>query len=58
VIVFAWAAAALGYTTRDASSLVGVVAIGTAAGAVIASLRMRLDQATRVIRSASPWACS
>jgi len=49
VIVFAWAAAALGYTTRDASSLVGVVAIGTAAGAIIASLRMRLDQATRVI---------
>jgi hypothetical protein len=49
VIVFAWAAAALGYTTKDASSLVGVVAIGTAAGAVIASMRMRLDQATRVI---------
>ncbi|MGZ5238205.1 MAG: lysophospholipid transporter LplT, partial [Caldimonas sp.] len=49
VIVFAWAAVALGYTTTQASSLVGVVAIGTAAGAVIASLRMRLDQATRVI---------
>ena len=49
VIVFAWAAIALGYTTKDASSLVGVVAIGTAAGAILASMRMRLDQATRVI---------
>ena len=49
VIVFAWAAAALGYTTTQASSLVGVVAIGTAAGAVFASMRMRLDQATAVI---------
>jgi MFS family permease len=49
VIVFAWAAAALGYTTTQASSLVGVVAIGTAVGAVVASLRCRLDQATGVI---------
>ncbi len=49
VIVFAWAAAALGYSTQQASSLVGVVAIGTAAGAIAASMRMRLDQATRVI---------
>jgi MFS family permease len=49
VIVFAWAAAALGFTTTQASSLVGVVAIGTAAGAIIASVYMRLDQATRVI---------
>jgi hypothetical protein len=49
VIVFAWAAAALGYNTTQASSLVGVVAIGTAAGAIVASMRMRLDQATRVI---------
>ena len=49
VIVFAWAAAALGYTTQQASSLVGVVAVGTAAGAIFASMRMRLDQATRVI---------
>ena len=49
VIVFAWAAAALGYGTTQASSLVGVVAIGTAAGAIIASVRMRLDQATNVI---------
>ena len=49
VIVFAWAAAALGYTTTQASSLVGVVAVGTAAGAVLASMRVRLDHATRVI---------
>ena len=49
VIVFAWAAAALGYTTTQASSLVGVVAIGTAVGAVLASMWMRLDRATNVI---------
>ena len=48
-IVLAWSAAALGYSTTQASSLVGVVAIGTAVGAVIASMRMRLDQATSVI---------
>ena len=49
VIVFAWAAAALGYTVTQASTLVGVVAIGTAVGAIFASTRMRLDQATKVI---------
>ncbi len=48
-IVLAWAAAALGYSTTQASSLVGVVAIGTAIGAVVASLRMRLEHATRVM---------
>jgi MFS family permease len=48
-IVLAWAAAALGYGTTQASSLVGVVAIGTAVGAVVASVVMRLDRATRVI---------
>ena len=48
-IVLAWAAAALGYSTTQASSLVGVVAIGTAAGAVVASLRVKLDRATTVI---------
>jgi hypothetical protein len=48
-IVLAWAAAALGYGTTQASSLVGVVAIGTAAGAVVASVTMRLDRATAVI---------
>jgi LPLT family lysophospholipid transporter-like MFS transporter len=48
-IVLAWAAAALGYSVTQASTLVGVVAIGTAVGAVVASLRMRLDMATSVI---------
>jgi MFS family permease len=48
-IVLAWAALALGYSTTQASSLVGVVAIGTAAGAIVASLSMRLDKATNVI---------
>jgi MFS family permease len=48
-IVLAWASAALGYTVTQASTLVGVVAIGTAVGAVAASLRMRLDQATNVM---------
>ncbi len=48
-IVLAWAAASLGYTTTQASSLVGVVAIGTALGAVVASMAMRLDKAPRVI---------
>ncbi|HEX5688168.1 MAG TPA: lysophospholipid transporter LplT [Ideonella sp.] len=49
VIVFAWAAAALSYDTTKASSLVGVVAIGTAVGAVVASFLMKLDRATNVI---------
>ena len=48
-IVLAWAAAALGYGTTQASSLVGVVAIGTAVGAVLASVAMRLDQAVKVM---------
>jgi LPLT family lysophospholipid transporter-like MFS transporter len=48
-IVLAWSAAALGYNTTQASSLVGVVAIGTAAGAILASMHMRLDQATRLM---------
>jgi len=47
--VFAWAAVALGYDTTKASSLVGVVVVGTALGAVAASMKMRLDQATKVI---------
>jgi MFS family permease len=49
LIVFAWAAAALGYTTSQASNLVGVVIIGSVAGAVIASITTRLDRATNVI---------
>ena len=48
-IVLAWAAMALGYSVTQASSLVGVVAVGTAVGAVVASLRMRLEFATRVM---------
>ena len=48
-IVLGWAAVALGYDVAKASALVGVVAVGTAVGAVMASMRMKLDQATRVI---------
>ncbi|RDI28883.1 MFS transporter [Pseudacidovorax intermedius] len=48
-IVLAWASLALGYSTPQASALTGVVAIGTAVGAVVASVRMRLDMATQVI---------
>jgi len=48
-IVLAWAAAALGYGTTQASSLVGVVAVGTAFGAILASVVMKLDRATGVI---------
>lgn len=48
-IILAWAAAALSYTTTQASALGGVVAIGTAVGAIVASVRMRLDMATQVI---------
>jgi len=49
LIVFAWAAAALGYGTTQASSLAGVVIIGSVFGAVSASMTMRLDRATSVI---------
>jgi MFS transporter, LPLT family, lysophospholipid transporter len=48
-IVIAWAAAALYYNTSQAAKLVGVVAIGTAVGAVIASMKSSLDRATNVI---------
>jgi MFS transporter, LPLT family, lysophospholipid transporter len=48
-IVLAWAAAALTYDTATASKLVGVVAIGTAVGAVLASMKSSLDRATNVI---------
>lgn len=49
-IVLAWAAAALDYTVTQASALQGVVAIGMAIGAVIASMRMRLEDGPRVIK--------
>ena len=48
-IVLAWASVALGYGTTEASRLVGVVAIGTAGGAIVASVAMKLDRATGVI---------
>jgi LPLT family lysophospholipid transporter-like MFS transporter len=48
-IILAWSAAALGYSTTQASSLSGVVALGTAFGAVLASMRVRLDRATSVM---------
>jgi MFS transporter, LPLT family, lysophospholipid transporter len=49
VIVFPWAAVALGYGTTQASSLAGVVVLGTAASAVAASLLVKLDKATTLI---------
>ncbi|RZI92890.1 MAG: lysophospholipid transporter LplT, partial [Variovorax sp.] len=45
-IVLAWASLALGYSTTQASALTGEVTIGMAVGAVVASMRMRLDMAT------------
>jgi len=48
-LVLAWAAVALGYTTTQATNLQGVVAVGTAVGAVVASVHMRLDRATSII---------
>ena len=49
LIVFAWAAAALGYGTTQASNLAGVVIVGSVLGAVLASTFMRLDKATWVL---------
>ncbi len=49
VIVFPWAAAALGYSTTQASSLAGVVVVGTAVSAIVASMTMRLDKAVKLI---------
>ena len=48
-VVLTWAAIALGYTVTQASALQGVVAIGMAVGAVLASMRMRLVDGPRVI---------
>jgi hypothetical protein len=39
----------LGYSVTQASALQGVVAIGMAVGAVVASMRMRLEDGPRVI---------
>ena len=49
LIVFAWAAAALGYGTTQASNLAGVVIVGSVIGAVVASTRMKLEHAVRVL---------
>jgi MFS transporter, LPLT family, lysophospholipid transporter len=49
LIVFAWAAAALGYSTAQASNLAGIVVIGSVLGAVVASMVCKLDRATNVI---------
>jgi MFS family permease len=51
-IVLAWAAAALNYSTTQATNLVAVVALGTALGAVYASMKMRLDEAPKVMNLA------
>ena len=56
-IVLAWAAAALGYTVTQASALQGVVAIGMAVGAVVASLKMRLEDGPRVISMGIGMGC-
>lgn len=48
-IVLAWASVALGYSVTQASALQGVVAIGMAVGAVVASMRMRLEDGPRVM---------
>ena len=48
-IVLTWAAVALGYTVTQASALQGVVAIGLAGGAVVASMRMKLEHGPKVI---------
>ncbi len=49
VIVFTWAAAALGYGTTQASNLAGVVVIGSVIGAVTASMAMKLERAVTVL---------
>ena len=48
-LVLAWAAAAMAYSTTQATNLQGVVALGTAVGAIVASMQMRLDKAVKVI---------
>ncbi|MGH8765151.1 MAG: lysophospholipid transporter LplT [Burkholderiales bacterium] len=48
-ILIDWSADALGFNLSDASLLQGVAALGIALGAVSASMRVRLDQATKVI---------
>ena len=49
LIVLTWASAALGYGVTAASNLVGVVAIGTTIGAVVASSQCKLDRAANLL---------
>ena len=48
-IVIDWSSTALGYNLSDASLLQGMAAFGIALGAVLASMRVRLDKAVKVI---------
>jgi len=48
-IMIEWSRAALGYGLSRAAILQGVCALGIAAGAVIASVQVRLDRSVRVI---------
>jgi len=48
-LILTWAAVALGYSVTGASVLIGAVAVGTAFGALAASVNTRLDQAPRFI---------
>jgi MFS transporter, LPLT family, lysophospholipid transporter len=48
-IILAWGAIAMGYSVTESSNLIGVVAIGTAIGAVVASMYVRLDKAPSVM---------
>ena len=49
LIVFAWAAAALGYGTTQASNLAVVVIVGSIVGAVVAATQLKLEHAVRVL---------
>lgn len=48
-IVLAWSAVVLGLNVSQSSLLIGVVAIGTALGAVVAAMHTRLDKAASVL---------
>ncbi|MDO4705616.1 MAG: lysophospholipid transporter LplT [Comamonadaceae bacterium] len=48
-IVLAWSAAVLGLNTTESAPLLGVVALGTAVGAVLASIMVKLERASRVL---------
>jgi MFS transporter, LPLT family, lysophospholipid transporter len=48
-LVLAWAPIALQYDTTQSTNLLAVVGIGTAVGAIYASLKVRLDEAPKVM---------